>query len=52
MIKLYVVPLVKPETTVDVAGDIELAVVTFTKVPTPAAGAVPLADVMVGVPVE
>ena len=51
--KLYVVPPVKPLSTYDVAGAVgKLVGVMVTSVPTPAAGAVALAEESVGVPVE
>ena len=47
------VPPVKPLSTYDVAGAVgKLVGVMVTNVPTPAAGAAPLAEVNVGVPVE
>ena len=51
--KLYVVPALRPESTYDVAGAVGKFVgVMVTNVPTPAAGAAPLAEESVGVPVE
>ena len=47
------VPPVRPLSTYDVAGAVGRFVgVMVTKVPTPAAGAAPLAEESVGVPVE
>ena len=51
--KLYVVPPVSPLSTYEVAGAVgKLVGVMVTSVPTPAAGAAPLAEESVGVPVE
>ena len=50
--KLYVVPPVRPVSTYDVAGAVGKFVgVMVMSVPTPAVGALPLADESVGVPV-
>ena len=51
--KLYVVPAVSPLNTYEVEGvEGRLVGVMVTKVPTPAAGAAPLAEDKVGVLVE
>jgi hypothetical protein len=51
--KLYVEPPVRPESTYDVDGAVGKFVgVMVINVPTPAVGALPLADDKVGVPVE
>ena len=51
--KLYAVPPVNPLNTYEVAGAVgRLVGVIVTNVPTPAAGAAPLAEESVGVPVE